>query len=383
MNERDHSPAPPAKAGLLSQVGAADTLSLGAPGEEAWIEVIRKMDAVYADLVHYQLELEAKNAALEEAQQFIDSVLSSITDVLIACNLDGRIEQVNSAFERLTGRKEREVIGKPVADLFADQGAPLMSRLSEQARKQHNITDCEVSLKGADGTPQPLAMNCSSRFDHEGRILGMVMTGRPVGELRRAYAELDLAHRRLKETQQQLVVSEKMAAMGRLVAGVAHELNNPISFVFANMHALQDYGGRISRYLQALDAGLAAEELSQLRAQLRIDRIVKDIGPLVEGTLEGAERVSDIVQDLRRFSSTQKEPMALFDLPRILKTAANWVVKTARNKPEVVFNGPDPFVIRGRQGHIHQIVVNLLQNAADVMAEASQPRIRVDWGLDY
>jgi two-component system sensor histidine kinase HupT/HoxJ len=70
----------------------------------------------------------------------------------------------------------------------------------------------------------------------------MVMTGRPVGDLRRAYEQLRQAHEDLKLAQQQLIHSEKMASLGRLVAGVAHELNNPISFVLGNVYALQRYG---------------------------------------------------------------------------------------------------------------------------------------------
>ena len=68
---------------LIDEAGVAYALTLNEAGEEAWIEVIQKMDAVYADLVHHQVELERKNAELEEAQQFIDGVLSAMTDVLV------------------------------------------------------------------------------------------------------------------------------------------------------------------------------------------------------------------------------------------------------------------------------------------------------------
>ena len=75
---------------LIDQAGVTESLELAPSTENAWIEVIQKMDSVYADLVHYQVELEQKNSELEEAQQFIGSVLSSMTDVLIVCDTEGR-----------------------------------------------------------------------------------------------------------------------------------------------------------------------------------------------------------------------------------------------------------------------------------------------------
>ena len=77
-------------------------VELPAHPEDAWIDVIQKMDQVYADLVHSQTQLETKNAMLEEAQAFIDSVLSAMTDVLIVCDVDGRIQRVNKALETTT-----------------------------------------------------------------------------------------------------------------------------------------------------------------------------------------------------------------------------------------------------------------------------------------
>ncbi len=79
------------KQSLINRAGVTESLDLNPTTEHVWIEVIQKMDAVYADLVHYQVELEQKNSALEEAQQFIRSVLAAITDVLIVCDLQGRI----------------------------------------------------------------------------------------------------------------------------------------------------------------------------------------------------------------------------------------------------------------------------------------------------
>ncbi|MBL8999232.1 MAG: PAS domain-containing sensor histidine kinase, partial [Gemmatimonadetes bacterium] len=78
-----------------------------------------------------------------------------------------------------------------------------------------------------------------------------------------------------------------------------------------------------------------------------------------DGTLEGAERVSEIVQDLRRFSSTQKENVEGYDLVRVVKTATQWVLKAARRKPEVEYDMPEAITVTGRNRSVHQIIINL------------------------
>ncbi|NBC35239.1 PAS domain-containing protein [Novosphingobium sp. FSY-8] len=337
-------------------------------GEEMWIDVIRKMDNVYADLVASQVALEEQNGALEQARGFLDSVLGAMTDVLIACDARGAIQQVNAALTALVGKGEGDLIGTPLLALFAgDDRGDILACLDGVARGAP-VEAREWHLIVADGSPSALSVNGAARHDTSGRFAGMVVVGRPIGELQRAYRELDNAHQRLRQTQQQLLTSEKMAALGRLVAGVAHELNNPISFVFGNMYALKRYGGAITQYLAAVDAGRPGAELAALREQLKIDRVLSDIGPLVDGTLEGAERVRDIVQDLRRFSASQREPAESFNLVRLIHTATDWVVKTQRIKPEVTFDLPERLEITSRKGQLHQILVNLVQNAVDALA---------------
>ena len=82
------------------------------------------------------------------------------------------------------------------------------------------VAQCDVSLAASDPQRAPISVNCTPRCDHRGKLVGMVLVGRPIGELQRAYRELDSAHQKLTHTQQRMLVSEKMAALGRLVAGV-------------------------------------------------------------------------------------------------------------------------------------------------------------------
>ena len=216
-----------------------------------WLDVIQKMDEVYSDLLQYEVALEDKNTALEESQQFIVSVLTSMSDVLVVCNRAGVIQDVNQSLLRLTGRDEATLKGANIFDLFADEASRQHAAASSSpSHAGETLHDCEMQLRAADGSAIPVSLNCTPRYSAAGKMLGMVITGRPVGELRRAYQALRQAHEDLKRTQQQLLHSEKMASLGRLVAGVAHELNNPISFVFGNVRgaeALLEAPGRIPR----------------------------------------------------------------------------------------------------------------------------------------
>jgi two-component system sensor histidine kinase HupT/HoxJ len=350
---------------------------LTASQEQAWIDVIHKMDETYTDLLHYQVELERKNTELEEAQQFITSIEAAMTDVLIVCDFQGRIQRVNTALERIVGKTSSELLNQPFQTLFTAECIALANSFQRKIRDTA-IHDCEITLQGVR-EPVLLAMNCTSRIDARGRMEGMVLMGRPVGELRKAFSALHQAHEELQRTQQQLVSAEKMAALGRLVAGVAHELNNPISFVYANMHAMQRYAHRIREYLEHLHNDKSPTELQALRQQLRIDHILQDMDSLVSGTLEGAERVRDIVRDLRRFSSGQTEKPTSFDLLHVLETSVRWVVKGSRMEVEILYNPdlPDSVMLAGIPGQIQQVIINLVQNALDAMRQTPQPHLYI------
>jgi two-component system sensor histidine kinase HupT/HoxJ len=342
----------------------------GRLGEDAWIEVIRKMDEVYSDLLKYEVALEENNAALEEARRFAESVLSSMSDLLVVCDPEGIIEVVNPALLFLTGKTEVELIGSSLFALFADEATQQRARQTF-ARKASKASDCEMELTGADGQPIAVSFNCTPRHNPQGQLLGSVVTGRPLGELRRAYQALHDTHENLKRTQQQLLHSEKMASLGRLVAGVAHELNNPISFVLGNVHALRRYTERLGSYIALLHAAPSAAQQNEQRAALRIDRILEDMPSLIDGTVEGAERTRDIVDSLKRFSVLDREETGLFNLTEVVERSINWITKASPARFAVEVDLPEALRVNGSSGQIQQVVMNLIQNASDATLECT------------
>ncbi|MCY0964870.1 sensor histidine kinase [Parathalassolituus penaei] len=347
-------------------------------GDEAWLSVIQKMDEAYADLVDYQVQVEEQNAQLEEARTFFDSVLAAMSDVLIACDHEGRIQQVNRACEELIGRPASELLGLSLIQLCEQRSQQILRSCLSRVRHEP-VRDQEITILGVSG-PVPLALNCSPRFNQRGRLIGVVVAGRLLGELQTAFKELNAAHAELKLAQDRLVQSEKMASLGRLVAGVAHELNNPISFVYGNMHALQRYTTRLVEYFEAVQSGASREALQELRARLRLDKAIADLDSLVEGTLEGADRVREIVNDLRQFSSTQRSEKLPYDLVHVAQSALHWILKE-HPRVQVVRELPVSLAGLGHAGQIHQVVVNLIQNAVDAIRQQSEPCLTLRAGI--
>ncbi|MFN3887342.1 MAG: sensor histidine kinase [Aquabacterium sp.] len=342
--------------------------------ETAWLDVIHKMDEVYQQLVRDEIALEEKNAQLEQSQQFILSLLSSMSDVLVACDSQGRIEETNAALCELVGRDEASLRGSSALDLLADEDS--VQRLREVLgtwRPSRAGAVLEIQLRDAQGHSVPVDLNCTPRRNASARVVGYVFVGRPMGEIKRAYQELQRAHEALKQAQQQLLHSEKMASLGRLVAGVAHELNNPISFVLGNVHALKKYTDRMATYLQAVHAGEPPALLADLRQRLRIDHALSDLPSLIEGTLEGAQRTTDIVNGLKRFSVMDREEREPVDLNAVIERAIHWVRKGTAPGFAIHWVPQPRCLVRASAGQLLQVVMNLIQNAYDA-ASAIDPQ---------
>ncbi|MEM8956258.1 MAG: ATP-binding protein [Pseudomonadota bacterium] len=338
------------------------------------MDVISAVDKTYSELVAYQERLETQNAELDALRRFMASVLASVSDVLVVVGRDRMIEQASGSFDKFMGHAPQAMLGQSIDD--AADGA---SRAALKTALDHVITTreptrLEINLDTPNG-PAPLDVHIAPRLDDRGKSKGAVLAGRAVGELRKAYSELEESHLALKETQAHLVRNEKLASLGRLLAGVAHELNNPISFVYANTHALEKYLTRFETYFEAVQSGASRNALVQLREELKLDRELVNLRQAISGARDGAERVRDIVEDLRRLSAEGSGEETDFDLVTTTRIAADWIERGTKTPVQITFAGASHLVARGQPGHVQQIVMNLVQNAIDALAETDAPAI--------
>lgn len=362
--------------------GQTDEFAIGPgfpPGmltHEAWSSVLAAVDKTYAELVAHQTMLEKQNHELEELRAFLFSILQSVSDVLVVVSRAGMVQECSQSLSELTEKKRGELIGDRVERLFEDASRNGLGAALKQVFSSREAVHLEADLITPSG-PMALDLNVSPFLDERSRVAGLVLTGRPVGELRRAYEQLEASHSELKAAQAHIVRNEKLASLGRLLAGVAHELNNPISFVYANAHALERYVGKFETYFAEVQRGADRNTLIALRESLKIDRDVKNLRTAMEGARDGAQRVRDIVEDLRRLSSDGSGAVAKFDLVETVRIATDWVLRGSKQETRIGFDHPETIFCTGRPGHIQQIVMNLVQNALDAVRDQGDALVRL------
>ena len=188
---------------------------------------------------------------------------------------------------------------------------------------------------------------------------------------------LEQSNKELKETQQQLFQAEKMASVGQLAAGVAHEINNPVGFVSSNLNTLTDYLSMFQILMTLVkklqpDADIEAQkalitEIHQFYAQHDFDFISEDVTPLIEESVEGLARVSEIVKGLKVFSRIDSDEKQWFDLNHCLNTTLTMVNNKLKYICKVEKQFADLPRVYFNVGKLTQVFTNLLINAGQAI----------------
>ncbi len=194
-------------------------------------------------------------------------------------------------------------------------------------------------------------------------------------QLKKAYDELTAMH-------SQLVQSEKMASIGQLAAGVAHEINNPLGFIINNMEVLQqyiDYYTKITHMMEDLQKKVEEENIEKTRSivkefaqfgqEIDLNYIINDTRTLLEHTQRGLERVHKIVIDLRTFAREGSDAMEATKVETIIDSILDIVQNELKYKAELRKNYGDTPLIQCSPQKLGQVFINLLVNAAQAIEE--------------
>ena len=193
-----------------------------------------------------------------------------------------------------------------------------------------------------------------------------------VGQLVSANAALTEVNTKLQRAQDQLLQSEKLASIGQLAAGVAHEINNPVGYVFSNFGTLTKYLDDLFRMLAAYEQAEAqlagtptAASLAQLRNEIELDYLKEDVPQLMAESCEGITRVRKIVQDLKDFSHVDAhQEWEWTDLHRGIDSTLNIVNNEIKYKADVIKEYGQLPEVQCLSSELNQVFMNLLVNAA-------------------
>jgi signal transduction histidine kinase len=189
--------------------------------------------------------------------------------------------------------------------------------------------------------------------------------------------QLEALYEQLKKTQLQLTESEKMASIGQLAAGVAHEINNPMTYIISNFIAMQEYCQDLLTLIEKLQALLTdnPSEANALLIEFDYEFMRNDIPLLISQSLEGADRVKQIVQGLRDFSHSGGQEWERSDLRQGLDSTLKVANNEIKNKAEVIRQYQQIPMIDCLPSQLNQVFLNLLVNAAQAIKDEGTIRI--------
>ncbi len=334
----------------------------------------------------------------EEMLWLYDRAMSATSSGIVisdATNPEHPIIYCNPAFESMTGYRREEILGKNCRFL---QGRDTDSKALEIIRQALKTdSECQVILKNyrKDGTTFWNALSVSPVRDRTGKLTHFIGVQRDITDRKQAEealqnseaqsreqsVQLATALDELQSTHSQLIKSEKMSSLGLLIAGVAHEINNPVSFIHGNLTYLKDYTQDLLHLLKLYQQHYPnpVPDIQQETEKNELDFLAEDLPKILSSMSIGVERICQIVQSLRNFSrhdDSQMKPINLHEgidstlliLNHRLKGNGEIpqikIIKQYGNLPPVeCFAGP-----------INQVFMNILSNAIDALDDVNTRR---------
>lgn len=346
-------------------------------------------------------------------------VLDSLQEEIFSIDKTYRIISANRAFQKNAGLPFSEIVGKPyllnkngLSSGCCKETATSLARHAQKAFASGLPQNYLDIAKDKHGQTKYRRFSCLPIINDAGEVFELVIVSKDItGDIQKTgkikflnkklqntihqvqtkNEELENTLETLKSTQAQILHSEKMASVGQLAAGVAHEINNPIGFVSSNLRTLSDYQNDINKLIEhyrqlitnlkgtakdlPFSIGEKINQIATLEKKIDIDFILDDIMNLVGESKDGTERIKKIVLDLKDFAHPGKDRIYAADINKGIESTLNVVWNELKYKAVVTKDYGDLPLVECYPQQLNQVFMNILVNAAQAIEKQGEIRI--------
>ncbi len=338
------------------------------------------------------LDITERKRAEEEQQKFV-ALIENSSDFIGIASMEGQVIYVNPAGLKMVGLSSLEAAKTKSLDDFHSPAAfaelreqiiPLMSQhgfWQGEFRHRHFQTgieiptDCSIFMVKHPETGEPFCRVAVARDITERREAKEALL-KSEAQLRQQAQELKETLRELQHTQTQLIQTEKMSSLGQLVAGVAHEINNPVNFIYGNLNPAKEYTQDLLSLLQLYQSHYPqpVPEIEDFAELIELDFLKSDLPQIISSMKVGADRIREIVLSLRTFSRLDEAEMKAVDIHEgidstLMILQSRFKGNDQRPTIEIIKEYGKLPLVQCYAGQLNQVFMNILSNAIDALEE--------------